>query len=364
MPAVTVDNLLLLPRVPEPPVEAAERPVKSVTTAPRGFEGEGFPVRRAFQGVPLTDLDPFVHLDQMGEVEYAPGEPKGTPWHPHRGFETVTYMIDGTFEHQDSNGGGGVIRDGATQWMTAGAGILHDEMPTDAIFRSGGLFHGIQLWVNLPAARKFAPPRYQDIRPDRLSLLTSADGGTLIRVIAGSFAGHDGPGVTYTPIGFGKPINDRLNEHPDGKKWLRRQAQSAWEIIKDNFEDDHSRCFMLWMAFQTVTPPEWPMTGRLAYSLVWGRQRWSWATRRHARRHPRPRRHQPAVEQRAGRALEHPGGLLRPGAGGAPAAADRPRPDPAQHRHHGRRFRPAGDHRTGNGEFRGDHRRWKPDLPA
>ena len=81
---------------------------------------------------------------------------------------------------------------------------------------------------------------------------------------------------SYTPIGFGKPVNDRLNEHPDGKKWLRRQAQSAWEIIKDNFEDDHSRCFMLWMAFQTVTPPEWPMTGRLAYSLVWGRQRWSW----------------------------------------------------------------------------------------
>ena len=82
--------------------------------------------------------------------------------------------------------------------------------------------------------------------------------------------------ASYTPIGFGKPINDRLNEHPDGRKWLRRQAQSAWEIIRDNFEDDHSRCFMLWMAFQTVTPPEWPMTGRLAYSLVWGRQRWSW----------------------------------------------------------------------------------------
>jgi phytoene dehydrogenase-like protein len=82
--------------------------------------------------------------------------------------------------------------------------------------------------------------------------------------------------ASYTPIGFGKPINDRLNEHPDGKKWLRRQAQSAWEIIRDNFEDEHSRCFMLWMAFQTVTPPEWPMTGRLAYSLVWGRQRWSW----------------------------------------------------------------------------------------
>ena len=85
-----------------------------------GFEGEGFPVRRAFAGVDLAALDPFVHLDQMGEVDYAPGEPKGTPWHPHRGFETVTYMIDGTFRHQDSNGGGGFITDGDTQWMTTG----------------------------------------------------------------------------------------------------------------------------------------------------------------------------------------------------------------------------------------------------
>ena len=108
MPAVTVDNLLALPRLSEPdPVAATERPVRSVTTAPRGLEGEGFPVRRAFAGVDLSDLDPFVHLDQMGEVEYAPGEPKGTPWHPHRGFETVTYMIDGIFEHEDSQGGEG-----------------------------------------------------------------------------------------------------------------------------------------------------------------------------------------------------------------------------------------------------------------
>src|SRR3989442_1238909 len=104
------------------------RPVRSVTTAPRAFEGEGFPVRRAFAGVDLADLDPFVHMDQMGEVDYAPGEPKGTDWHPHRGFETVTYMIDGTFQHQDSHGGGGLITDGATQWRTAGAGILQIEI--------------------------------------------------------------------------------------------------------------------------------------------------------------------------------------------------------------------------------------------
>src|SRR3990170_7847328 len=99
MPAVVVDDLLSLLRTPEPPPDAPERPVRSVTTAPSAFEGEGFPVRRAFAGVDLAALDPFIHLDQMGEVEYAPGEPKGTPWHPHRGFETVTYMIDGTFQH-------------------------------------------------------------------------------------------------------------------------------------------------------------------------------------------------------------------------------------------------------------------------
>ena len=201
MPAITVDDITVLPRIPEPdPTIARQRPVRTVTTAPRGFEGEGFPVRRAFAGVELADLDPFIHLDQMGEVHYAPGEPKGTPWHPHRGFETVTYMIDGTFEHSDSNGGGGVITNGDTQWMTAGAGILHIEKPPEALVRSGGLFHGLQLWVNLPAAQKFSPPRYQDLRASEVGLATSPDGGTLIRVIAGDVAGHAGPGSTYTPM--------------------------------------------------------------------------------------------------------------------------------------------------------------------
>src|SRR3954451_21354002 len=120
MPAVTVEDVLTLPRV-SVPLDAVERPVRSVTTAPKGFEGEGFPVRRAFAGVDLADLDPFIHMDQMGEVEYGPGEPKGTAWHPHRGFETVTYMIDGEMSHEDSNGGGGLITNGDTQWMTAGS---------------------------------------------------------------------------------------------------------------------------------------------------------------------------------------------------------------------------------------------------
>ncbi|MGH9090219.1 MAG: pirin family protein [Acidimicrobiales bacterium] len=200
MPAVTVDNPLTLPTVPEPGPAAALRPVRRVTTAPHGLEGEGFPVRRAFAGIPMADLDPFVHMDQMGEVEYAPGEPKGTPWHPHRGFETVTYMIDGTFQHQDSIGGGGLITNGATQWMTAGAGILHIERPPDELVASGGLFHGIQLWVNLPSADKWVPPRYQDIEAGAVTLLSSPDGGALVRVVAGRVAGHGGPGVTHTPI--------------------------------------------------------------------------------------------------------------------------------------------------------------------
>ncbi|MGH7611899.1 MAG: pirin family protein [Candidatus Dormibacteria bacterium] len=200
MPAITADPLSL-PRLPEfDPARVALRPVRSVTSAPSALEGEGFPVRRAFAGVSKAELDPFVHMDQMGEVDYAPGEPKGTPWHPHRGFETVTYMIDGTFRHQDSNGGGGLITNGDTQWMTAGAGILHIEAPPEQLVISGGLFHGIQLWVNLPASQKWVSPRYQDIRGAKVTLLASADGASLLRVIAGDLAGHPGPGITHTPI--------------------------------------------------------------------------------------------------------------------------------------------------------------------
>jgi quercetin 2,3-dioxygenase len=201
MPAVAVSDLSRLPRIQTPSGDGrVERPVKSITTAPSGFEGEGFPVRRAFAGMRLRDLDPFVHMDQMGEVDYAPGEPKGTPWHPHRGFETVTYMIDGTFQHQDSHGGGGLITNGATQWMTAGSGILHIETPPEALVVSGGLFHGIQLWVNLPAKDKFIPAAYQGLEADAVTLLASSDGGALLRVIAGEVSGMRGPGSTHTPM--------------------------------------------------------------------------------------------------------------------------------------------------------------------
>ena len=207
MPAVTVDNILALPRIARPVasgpgVAAQERPVTSVTTAPGGFEGEGFPVRRAFAGVDMALLDPFIHMDQMGEVEYGAGEAKGTSWHPHRGFETATYIIDGAFEHQDNAGGGGVITNGDTQWMTAGAGIQHIERPPESLVMSGGKFHGVQLWVNLPKAKKWEAPRYQDIGAGRATLLTTPDGGALMRVIAGDIDGHAGPGVTHTPMAF------------------------------------------------------------------------------------------------------------------------------------------------------------------
>ena len=200
MPAVNVPDWSKLTRLSVPvPAGGRARSVLSVTTAPKGLEGEGFPVRRAFAGISLSALDPFVHMDQMGEVEYAPGEPKGTPWHPHRGFETVTYMMDGTFAHQDSNGGGGLITDGATQWMTAGRGILHIETPPEQLVVSGGLFHGIQLWVNLPSKEKWIPPGYQPLEAGDVALATSPDAGALIRVIAGDLGG----------------MVDQLHPHPD-----------------------------------------------------------------------------------------------------------------------------------------------------
>jgi redox-sensitive bicupin YhaK (pirin superfamily) len=198
MPAQTADTLTL-PRLSAAP-EALPRVVKAVTTAPSGSEGEGFPVRRAFFGVTAADLDPFIHMDQMGEVEYAPGEPKGTPWHPHRGFETFTYLIDGQFIHQDSNGGGGIINDGGTQYMTAGDGILHIETPPEHLVESGGLFHGVQLWINLPRAMKRMAPQYQDLQGNDSTMVTSTDGGALLRVLAGEVDGHAGPGISHTPL--------------------------------------------------------------------------------------------------------------------------------------------------------------------
>src|SRR5438105_4142596 len=187
MPAVMVENTLVLPRILRPdPAQTTYRPVHRVVRSHRQIEGAGVEVWRPFPGaVSLADADPFLLLDQLGPLVTGPSEAGGAPWHPHRGFETVSYVMDGEISHHDTNGGGGIISEGDTQWMTAGAGILHDELPTERMYRAGGPFHVVQLWVNLPRALKMTPPRYQAITRDALRLLTSHDGDALIRLIAG-----------------------------------------------------------------------------------------------------------------------------------------------------------------------------------
>ena len=247
MPAVTVKDITILPRVVVDPNSRARR-VKSITTAPQGHEGEGFPVRRAFAGVDLADLDPFIHLDQMGEVEYAPGEPKGTPWHPHRGFETVTYIIDGIFDHYDNHGGGGTISNGDTQWMTAGAGILHIETPPEHLVVSGGLFHGFQLWVNLPAAKKWSPPAYQDLRASDVALLSSSDGGVLLRVIAADLNQESRAPTMDVLILGGLPIREPV-------AWMGPFVMNTKTEVLKAFEDFQKGVL-------GVVPPNWSKAER------------------------------------------------------------------------------------------------------
>ena len=200
MPAITVDDLTVLPRDRAGP--AADGPPPGPVGDDRAAAASRARASRSAARSPAStwrDLDPFVHMDQMGEVEYAPGEPKGTPWHPHRGFETVTYIIDGIFDHQDSNGGGGTITNGDTQWMTAGGGILHIETPPECARRQrrpvprhpavGQPAQGAEVGA---AALPGHPGRA------RSALLTTADAGALVRVIAGDVDGHAGPGLDAT----------------------------------------------------------------------------------------------------------------------------------------------------------------------
>jgi redox-sensitive bicupin YhaK (pirin superfamily) len=204
VPAITVEDTLVLPRIPRRlAAESRARPVAKVVAAHDAIEGAGVAIRRPFPGgLAMAEADPFLLLDHAGPTLNGPTEAKGTPWHPHRGFETVTYILDGELGHRDTTGGGGVIAEGETQWMTAGGGIQHEELPTEQLYRMGGLFQAVQLWVNLPPALKMTTPRYQSITTDALKLLTSDDGGALIRLIAGNIAGFEGPGVTHTPITY------------------------------------------------------------------------------------------------------------------------------------------------------------------
>jgi redox-sensitive bicupin YhaK (pirin superfamily) len=176
------------------------REVEKVLSSHRQMEGAGFIVRRPLPAPGLAALDPFLLIDEMGPVEYAPGEAVGAPDHPHRGFETVTYVLEGEVVHEDSAGHRGVIKPGGVQWMTAGAGIVHSETPSPGVLESGGRAHGFQIWVNLPARLKMTRPRYQELGADQIPTATSADGRATVKVIAGEALGVRAAIDTLTPI--------------------------------------------------------------------------------------------------------------------------------------------------------------------
>lgn len=178
------------------------RSVPRIINSTRTLEGEGFVVNRPFPTHALSDFDPFLLLDQMGPVDLAPGEAKGAPDHPHRGFETVTYMLEGHMRHKDSQGNKGTVGPGDVQWMTAGAGVVHSEMPAPEFAKSGGRLHGFQLWVNLPGRDKLMRPRYQEIPAERIPRAMSEDGRVSVRVIAGEALGVRAAIDTRTPITY------------------------------------------------------------------------------------------------------------------------------------------------------------------
>lgn len=176
------------------------RPVTKVVTAHRQLEGAGFTVRRPFPSAGLALADPFLMLDELGPVDYGPGDAIGAPDHPHRGFETVSYILAGETEHEDSAGHRGLIGPGDVQWMTAGRGVIHSELPSRAIRERGGRVHGFQIWVNLPAQDKMMAPRYQEIPRAKIPAATTADGLASVKVIAGAALGVDAAIATRTPI--------------------------------------------------------------------------------------------------------------------------------------------------------------------
>jgi redox-sensitive bicupin YhaK (pirin superfamily) len=176
------------------------REVEKVVTAHKQREGGGFIVRRPFPGLGMAAVDPFLLLDEMGPVDYGPGEAVGAPDHPHRGFETVTYVLEGEMEHEDSAGHRGSLRAGDVQWMTAGAGIIHAEMPSSALRERGGRVHGFQIWVNLPARLKLTTPRYQEVAGAAIPTAQTPDGHARVRVVAGEALGTRAVIDTHTPI--------------------------------------------------------------------------------------------------------------------------------------------------------------------
>ena len=176
------------------------RTVNKVFTAPSAHDGDGVALHRAFPGAQLMDLDPFLLLDELGPTALLPGEARGFPPHPHRGFETVTYLLEGEMQHRDSWGNHGTIRPGDVQWMTAGSGLVHSEMPGETLVNQGGTLHGFQLWVNLPKAWKMTAPRYQDTPSAAIPVVQVAEAAATVKIVAGEAAGTRGVIETRIPI--------------------------------------------------------------------------------------------------------------------------------------------------------------------
>ncbi len=174
--------------------------IQKILPSMQAAEGDGMVIHRAFPTGSVPEIDPFLLLDEMGPLELQPGEGKGFPEHPHRGFETVTYLLDGEMEHRDSRGNHGVLRPGDVQWMTAGSGLVHSEMPGSSIIRDGGRLHGFQLWINLPRNQKMTPPRYQELASDRIPVARNAAGDVEVKVISGEALGVRGPIQSESPI--------------------------------------------------------------------------------------------------------------------------------------------------------------------
>ena len=176
--------------------------LREVVSTNRQLEGGGFPVRRPFPIPGLSFIDPFLLIDEMGPIDYPPGKAIGAPNHPHRGFETVTYIISGEMQHRDSAGNTGLLSNGDVQWMTAGRGVIHSELPSDKFQSTGGLMHGFQIWVNLPAKNKMMEPRYQDVPSSKIPTIESEDGLIWAKVIAGNCLGVEAVIDTVIPITY------------------------------------------------------------------------------------------------------------------------------------------------------------------
>jgi redox-sensitive bicupin YhaK (pirin superfamily) len=198
------------------------REIAGTIQSQRTVEGGGFTVRRPFPTAQLDQIDPFLLLDEMGPADYAPGKAVGAPSHPHRGFETVTYMLSGSMVHEDSTGTKAVIKKGGVQWMTAGSGVIHSELPTDDMMKLGGRMHGFQLWVNLPAAKKMIDPRYQGYEAEEMATVQLAKGGH-IQVVAGVVHGAKGPVETTSPMTYAHAVL----EVGDVVEWLPEEGHTA-----------------------------------------------------------------------------------------------------------------------------------------